>query len=153
MIWIDYNFDYSDQFARKYMKYKNEYYDVGTLCKIKGINGPVLVEFMGWQDMNRGCFKAVNPNQSNELYNTYNLQGVMDYCLEIITPVRPDLQPITIIQTNTNKPPSWDVEVGWIWYIVIMLITIVFKERIGLWILETFIFFTWKNGTFKGGKK
>lgn len=154
MSWTDYNFDYGDQLARKYMKYKGEYYDVGTVAKIKGCYGPVLVRFMGWKHGGRGCFKAINDNQSYHLYDTYNFSGVMAYCLEIVNPVRVKLQSVTTVQTDDgDKPPSWDVEVAWIWYIVIMLVTVIFKERIGLWILESVVFFGWKEGIFKGGKK
>ena len=154
MLWIDRNFDYSDQLARKYIKYKGEYYDVGTVCKIKGHYGPVLVRFLGWKYGNRGCFATIENGKSHELYNSYGPSGVMDYCLEIVHPVRINVQPTMVSTSNDrDKPPSWDVEVAWIWYIAIMLVTVIFKDRIGLWILESFIFFCWKEGFFKGGKK
>ena len=154
MLWIDWNFDYSDQFARTYMKYKGEYYDVGTVCKIKGNSGPVLVRFLGWKYNDRWCFEAVEKEHSHELYNSYGPSGVMDYCLEIVVPVRPNLQHITTIKgSNRDKPPAWDVEVAWIWYIAIMAFTVIFKERIGLWILESIVFFGWKEGFFSNKKK
>lgn len=154
MLWIDRNFDYSDQLARKYMKYKGEYYDVGTICKIKGRNGPKLVRFMGWHfNNNRWNFELVDKNDYG-LYDSYDCAGVMAYCLEIVKPVRPNLTLVASTQVdNRNKPPSWDVEVAWIWYIAIMLVTVIFKDRIGLWILESVMFFGWKEGIFKGGKK
>lgn len=34
--------------------------------------------------------------------------------------------------------------VGWIWYIVLMAISTIFYDRIGLWILISVIFFTWR---------
>ena len=155
MSWYDPNFDWSDQLTRKYMKYQGKYYDVGTICKIKGRNGPKLVRFMGWHPYNndRGNFELVDKNDYG-LCGSYDRAGVMMYCLEIVEPVYPKLEEVTPKQTdNRNKPPSWDVEVAWIWYIVIMVATVIFKDRIGLWILESFIFFGWKEGIFKGGKK
>lgn len=153
MLWVDKEFDYNDQLARKYMKYKGKYYDIGTICKIKGMDGPKLVRFMGWHFNNRCSFELVDKNDYG-LYDSYDRAGVMAYCLEIVRPVHPNLTPVMSTQTDHNKkPPSWDVEVAWIWYIVIMLVTVIFKDRIGLWILESLIFFGWKEGSFKGGKK
>jgi hypothetical protein len=158
VIWIDYDFDYGDPLAEKYMKFRGKYYDVGTIAKIKGCNGPIIVRFLGWHFRNdRNNFEVVDACGS-WLYNTYNRSGVMDYCLEIIKPVYPKLQTsqINTIKNDVSereKPPSWDVEVAWIWYIAIMLVTVIFKDRIGLWILESVVFFGWKEGIFKGGKK
>lgn len=158
MLWIDFNFDYDDKLARKYMKFNGEYYDVGTIAKIKGRYGPVLARFCGWKCADRGCFEIVN-REAYKLYDTYNPAGVMDYCLEIVMPVKPNLQP-TETYTNggfgmpsRNKPPSWDVEIGWIWYIVIMLVLTIFKARLLGWAAATVIFFVWKNGFLNGGKK
>ena len=154
MIWIDYDFDYSDPLAKKYMKYKGKYYDVGTICKIKGTNGPKLVRFMGWHFQNdRWNFELVDKNDYG-LYNSYNRSGVMDYCLEIVHPIYPDLTPVVSTKPdNPNKPPSWEVEVAWIWYIAIMVVLVIFKDRWIGWIATTVIFFLWKNGFMNGGNK
>ena len=157
MLWIDRNFNYNDQLARKYMKFKGEYYDIGTIAKIKGRHGPVLARFCGWQYGDRNNFKPIN-GKTFELYNTYDRAGVMDYCLEIVTPVKPNLQSIGTATSNgglsdRDTPPSWEVEVGWIWYIVIMLTLTIFKARIFGWIATTIIFFAWKGGFLNGGKK
>lgn len=158
MLWIDHNFDYNDQLARKYMKFNGEYYDVGTIAKIKGRYGPVLARFCGWKYGDRGCFELIKKDAYG-LYDTYNRAGVMDYCLEIVVPVRPNLQSTEISisgngfgMPNRNKPPSWDVEVAWIWYIVIMFILLFFKARWIGWIAATLIFFGWKNGHFNKKK-
>ena len=154
MLWIDRNFDYNDELAHKYMKYKGKYYDVGTICKIKGRNGPKLVRFMGWHfNNNRWNFELVDKNDYG-LYDSYDRAGVSAYCLEIVKPVYPNLMLTTSIQTdNRDKPSFWNIEVAWVWYIAIMVVTVIFKERIGLWILESVVFFGWKEGIFKGGKK
>lgn len=157
MLWIDWDFDYNDQLAKKYMKYKGEYYDVGTIAKIKGPYGPVLARFVGWRYGDRGCFELVD-DKAFGLYDTYNRAGVMDYCLEIVVPVKPNLQQA---ETPTDKyslpdrekPPSWDVDVAWIWYIVIMVVAAIFKDKWLIWGFTTLIFFGWKNGFLNGGKK
>ena len=153
MLWSDKDFDYNDQLARVYMKYKGKYYDKGTIVKIRGILGVVTAEFTGWTYSNYGCFRAVNEKESC-LYNKYDPIGVNAYIVEIVKPIYPNLTSVTSKKVDdNNKPPSWEVEVAWIWYIVIMLVTVIFKERIGLWILESAVFFAWKEGIFKNGKK
>lgn len=153
MLWIDKNFDYNDQLAYKYMKYQGKYYDKGTKVKIRGPYGPVDVVFVGWRHGNSGCFESLD-NTSWALYNTYDCQGVNKYVLEIIEPVHPNLQLVATSEADEReKPPSWDVEVMWVWYVVIMLVLTLFKARLIGWIATTVIFFVWKNGLLNGGKK
>lgn len=38
---------------------------------------------------------------------------------------------------------------GWVWYIFLMLIIVLFRERIGLWILTTAVFFSWRSNKIK----
>ena len=157
MLWIDYNFDYNDQLAKKYMKFNGEYYDVGTIAKIKGRNGPVLAKFCGWKYGNIGCFELID-DKSFGLYDTYNPAGVMCYCLEVVVPVKPNLNPVGTYadkhgMQNKDGPPSWEVEIAWIWYIVIMAVSTIFRERILIWVFVTVAFLLWKNGLFNGGKK
>lgn len=157
MRWIDWDFDYNDQLAKKYMKFKGEYYDVGTIAKIKGRSGPVLAKFCGWKYDDRGCFELIDDKLFG-LYDTYNRAGVMDYCIEIVVPIKPNLQSMEeIIDKNSiyniEKPPSWDIEVAWIWYIVIMAIAIIFKDRLMIWTIVTAIFLLWKNGLLNNNKK
>ena len=156
MLWIDWDFDYNDQLAKKYMKFKGEYYDVGTIARIKGRHGPVLVKFVGWRYGDRGCFEPID-NTVFELYDTYNRAGVMDYCLEIVVPVKPNSQQTAPPINNDGipgreKPPSWDVEIAWIWYIVIMAVAVIFKGRWIIWIFVSAVFFLWKNGFFNNKK-
>lgn len=153
MLWVDFDFDYSDELARKYMKYQGKYYDKGTKVKLKGRNGPVDATFVGWKYNNRRCFEPIS-GEMWTMHDTYDCQGVNKYVLEIIEPVYPNLQTVPVTKTNEReKPPSWDVEVAWIWYIAIMLLLTIFKARVFGWIVTTMIFFGWKNGFLNGGKK
>lgn len=155
MIWTDWEFDYTDQLTRKYMKFKGVYYDVGTICKIKGRRGPIIVKFVGWkQGRFNQDFEPIECTQSISMYDSYGRVGVNDYCLEIVKPVYPPKESVIKMPVSRReKPYEWDVQVGWIWYIAIMLGTVIFKQRIGLWILESVVFFGWKNGFFSKKKK
>ena len=72
--------------------------------------------------------------------------------VNIIEPVY-TAPPEVIVKNKQSCPPSWDIEVGWVWYILIMLIGTIFKDRWIIWIFATLYFFAWKNGSFNGGKK
>lgn len=39
--------------------------------------------------------------------------------------------------------------IGWIWYIFLMLISIIFKDAIGLWIIISIVFFSWRSKKIK----
>lgn len=72
--------------------------------------------------------------------------------VEIIEPVYPHKEEMT--STYYRQCPSLDtVFVGWVWYIVIMLIGIIFKDRLLIWVFATAVFFLWKNGFLNGGNK
>jgi len=152
VLWNDPNFDYNDQLASKYMKYQGQYYDVGTKVIIKGPNGPVKATFLGWKYKSRGCFEAESGSYF-DLYDTYTFSACNVYILEILEPVTPQLQVVIDKSDNRDKPPSWTVEVAWIWYIVIMIVLTFFKQRVLGWIAATVIFFGWKSGFFNGKKK
>lgn len=158
MSWIDWDFDYGDQLAKKYMKFREEYYDIGTICKIKGREGPVLVKFLGWDHNYKGKFEDLD-NTIFGLFSDYTCAGVNDYCLEIIVPIKPNLQqPKEEIGSGfglpaRDKPPSWDVDIAWIWYVAIMAIGLIFKDRWLIWSFTSAVFFLWKNGFLNGGNK
>ena len=47
--------------------------------------------------------------------------------------------------TKTKKDRNIDgLVLGWIWYIFLMSLSAIFKDAIGLWILISIVFFTWR---------
>ena len=56
-------------------------------------------------------------------------------------------------QQNTfaNELKRDDLLIAWIWYIFIMMIAIIFKDRIGIWIFASIIFFNYRKRKLKGG--
>lgn len=38
---------------------------------------------------------------------------------------------------------------GWVWYIFLMIISVIFKNAIGLWILWSVVFFSWRHNKIK----
>lgn len=52
--------------------------------------------------------------------------------------------------TKTRKDMDIDgLFIGWVWYIFLMALATIFKENIGLWILISVIFFSWRSEKIK----
>ena len=72
--------------------------------------------------------------------------------LVIVEPVYPEKK-ITVRDVPYVCPPSWDVEIGWVWYIIIMVLGSFPKDRVFVWIVATAYFFRWKSGLFNRNKE
>ena len=61
------------------------------------------------------------------------------------------------INNSTHTPevktkPDYKINglfIGWIWYIFLMSVSSIFYDRIGLWILISIVFFTWRSSKIK----
>jgi hypothetical protein len=73
--------------------------------------------------------------------------------VEIIKPVYYTGPIYSEYPNERNSPPSWDVEMGWIYYILAMIVGTLFNARWVIYIFATVIFFAWKNGFLNGGNK
>lgn len=145
--------------------FQGKYYDVGTKVK--------FIRKYQWNSVTEGTIIWIEPNSITiKTYNDINynifVSDVDKMIKEIIEPiyytgsVQPPIQPSASgtdvlykgVEANKNRnyPSEGDVEVGWIWYIIIMLVGAIFKDRWIIWVVATFYFFSWKNG-FLGGKK
>lgn len=119
-----------------YLYYKEQYYDAGTKVKIQTKYGDVVVAtYIGY-----GRYDSVN------IYEFHHI-------IEVIEPIYYMPQKVysskkTNIFTRTRSG-SWqshsEVCLGLVWYIVVMIVATLFVDRIGLWVLITFIFFSWKG--------
>ena len=57
------------------------------------------------------------------------------------------------VNLNTHVPTlkkrkELDIDgmsIGWTWYIVLMLISSIFKDAVGLWAVISIVFFTWRH--------
>ena len=158
MSWNCCDFDPSDKLAHIYLKYQGEYYDKGTIVKLVGREGPILARWTGWNFKDKYCFELLNHLDRANLYNHYDRCNTNKYIVEIVAPVIPNLQLTEEVNCkgfglpDRDKPPSWDVEVAWIWYIVIMAVAVIFKDRMMIWAFVSAVFFLWKNG-FLNNKK
>ena len=124
-----------------YLYYKGQYYDVGTVVKIQTTwNGIQEATFRGWGP--QGGFWRDGITDKCYWFETEK------YIVEIVKPVYP--KNIVISSDNTDKPSPWDIEIGWIWYIIIMIVGTIFKDRLIIWVFASAVFFLWKSGKLGG---
>lgn len=138
---------------KNYMEYKGRYYDVGTRLKF------YPTEFKIWLGALEGVVETFIDGRvfiratNGRLYKLW--PGSYDFeksIVEIIEPIYYN-PPKQAPKKNRNRPVLWDVEIGWVWYIVIMAVGTIFNDRLLIWIIATAIFFIWKCGRLGGNKQ
>ena len=116
-------------------------YDVGTKVKIQTIRygeqimtlrqgGVTGIEFVG-----------------ENLYSIPIRSNTSNIVIEIVDPIYVQTQSENDAgKKHRTRPAPWDVETGWIWYVIIMIVGAIFKDRLLIWAVASAIFFLWKNG-------
>ncbi len=142
--------------VKQYFEFKGVKYGIGTIAKVPRnldlINLPrekimMESEFVGGD---RFIFKDIK-GFINLYEGSGHLSGKYEQYIEIIEPVyyqEPEpLNPQNIFLRTQSG--SWDAHnkvcTGLIWYILVMLVGIIFKERLLIWIVATIVFFIWKS--------
>lgn len=130
-----------------FLRYKDKCYDVGTIIRFKHnlcIYVGIIQRFT-----HNGMWLLVNTGNEYYLSRVTSLDGVI---LEIIIPMYYE-EPATAYVNNKEPPPEDNVFIGWIWYIIIMLGALIFKDCLMIWAFTTIAFILWKKGFLNGGKK
>lgn len=135
-----------------FIRYQGKCYDVGTRLRfypygdkwLNPVDG-VIEEFTSTWVFIRG--------DNGRLYQFSTVTNRFDSTvLEILSPVYYEEPPVAYRRGGVC--PSEDaIFVGWVWYILIMLVGVIFNERLLIWVFATAVFFLWKNGFLNGGKK
>lgn len=134
-----------------FLRYKGLCYDVGTRLRFRNCTAPWAIVYEGtieWFSHNSAFIRLTNGGQY-ELFTTWPLDNLI---LEIIHPVYYE-EPPKVPVRGGPLPPENDIFIGLVWYIVIMLVGAIFKDRLTIWVCATAYFFLWKNGYFNRGKK
>ena len=132
--------------VEEFIIYKSKYYGIGTRLKFRNI-------FIYEGVIERFINNTVYIRGDNGILYDFGILTTKfdDIIIEIIKPVY-YIPSESTRSDNRNCPASWDVGIGWIWYIIIMIVGAIFNDRFLIWIMTTIIFFLWKNGKL-GGKK
>ena len=137
-----------------FVRFQGKCYDVGTKLKfydyVFGIRNPYPTTGTIEKFISTTCFIKGDDGRIYT-FSTAVQESGNRYVAEIIEPVyyNPPKQSFT---KSKNYPAPWDVEIGWIWYIVIMVFGTIFNERFLLWTVATVFFFLWKSGRLGGNK-
>ena len=130
-----------------YFEYNGKKYGVGTMYRYKSsITGEYVYDIY-WGNNSNGkyVFGQLGSNISGSGWDPKEFQENKD--IEIIEVEK------TNNRISKGKPTSYvDTSIGWIWYIIIMIVGAIFNDRFLIWIMTTIIFFLWKNGKLRGKK-
>lgn len=119
-------------------------YDVGTKVKIKTFRyGEQIMA------LERGGVTGIQ-FVGDDYFSIPIRSNTANLIIEIVEPIYSE-KCVEIVD-NYNRPTSWDVEIGWIWYIIIMVVGTIFNDRLLIWGVATAVFFLWKNGKIGGNK-
>ena len=135
-----------------FLRYKGKCYDVGTRLKFKPSTGGFIKEgTIEWISHNHISVRLADGHS----WQLCKLWGLDNTIVEIIEPVYYDPPTVECKRGITGGvcPPEDQIFVGWVWYIVIMLVGAIFKDRLMIWVVASAVFFLWKNGFLNGGKK
>lgn len=132
---------------RNCLEYRGQKYDVGTVLLINTQSfGTQRVTITYCKSM--GVHYRTEDGIPGQFYKYDNLDKII---LDIIEPIYYQEIVYQRLSNNANSPPKWEVDIGWIWYLLIMIGGAIFQAKVLIWIVATIIFFKWKNGEFKGG--
>lgn len=142
--------------VKQYFEFQGVKYGVGTIAKVPRMLKVGLLsreqimeeaEFVGG-----ACFVFKNLNGSINLYESSgHMSGKYEQYIEIVNPVYyqepdPPQPPNIFFRTGSG---SWDAHnevcVGFVWYIAVMLLAVIFKDRLAIWALATIVYFLWKS--------
>lgn len=131
-----------------FLRFEGKCYDVGTklkfYAKIRQFNVGIKIGVI--KKFDNGTVYIEGDDGFLYYYST-----IFNYIIEIIEPVYYIPKEDTT-SDNRTRPAPWDVEIGWIWYIIIMVVGTIFNDRLLIWIVATAIFFLWKSGRLGGQK-
>ena len=132
-----------------FLRYKGQCYDVGTRLKFRPVaSGSIVEGTIEWISHNHIYIRLADGG-GRQLSKMFGLDNTITEIIEPVYYVEPPKQ-----KTRGGPLPSeGDLFVGWVWYIVIMLVGLIFKGRLMIWVFASVIFFLWKNGFLNGGKK
>lgn len=124
-----------------FLEYQGKRYDIGTRLKFNYC-GRII------EGVIENIFIKVYIRDDEGYLHEYNRRYANwdKIIIEIIEPVYYYGPIYEDKKDKRNCPPSWEVEMGWIYYILVMVVGTLFNARWTIYIFVTIIFFAWKNG-------
>lgn len=123
---------------RDYFEINGEKYYTGTVFIVKYNGRPTEASFV-YYDTER--FKYVF--KINDITFHYPDSWFWDMFIEVT-----DKKNTYVHLPIVKRKREFDIDgmsVGWTWYITLMLISLIFKDAIGLWVFISIVFFSWRS--------
>lgn len=133
-----------------FLRYEGKCYDVGTKVRVRRVCGEIIIATI--IKFFHNSFLVIDENGCEFMISQYVSPFSSDKIIGIVKPVY-YTDPVPGGGNNRNCPSEWDIEIGWVWYIIIMIVGTLFNTRWMIYILATAFFFLWKNGFMNGGTK
>lgn len=134
---------------QEYFIYENIKYNSGTDIVINkydsGYKYPVRAVFL-YYDTGKDVYAIQVGNDIKE-YTTKEFKTMIFRCIYNSHPVK--YQKLRSELTFQKELEIEGLLLAWIWYIFIMVVAIIFNDRIGIWILSSIIFFRYRNKKIK----
>ena len=125
-----------------YFEFNGRYFGVGTKVLLKDpFYGTGRAEFVGLNCILRPIYVGVEPGFDYEISDV--CANHRPRVLEIVEPVEVFPKINSTPYCTQGYPSQGEVQMGWVWYIVIMLLLTIFEDRILGWCCTTFFFWMW----------
>lgn len=123
---------------RNYFDYNGERYYTGTVFIIKHVaKGTAEATFVCYDTERRRYVYKIEDKKC-----FWNEQAFYRDIVKVTSRVN---NTVNFPQTSKIKDSQINgLALGWMWYIFLMAIVTIFKDNIGLWIIISIIFFSWR---------
>lgn len=131
-----------------FIRFQGKCYDVGTRLRFRiGIRsfGNIADGRIEWISHNVFYIRLTDGTG----WQLSHRQSLENTIVEIIEPVyykEPPVEYVRGLRGGGPLPSEDSIFVGWVWYIVIMAVGTIFKDRLMIWVFASAVFFLWKNG-------
>jgi hypothetical protein len=130
------------------------WYDVGTRIKYRECTFYCLQEIKtGTVTKCDGNVIYVKPDGFSDREDKISKFSNLTVIYEVVEPVYYEFAKHSKVSGGRDCPEPWEAEIPWIWYIVIMVVGAIFKDRWLIWIFASLVFLGWRLGFLRGGKK
>ena len=134
---------------QNYFVYNGKKYYSGTIIKIKYYQDIEEVVFLGYRpERNEYAVNFYTDRtvwyKENEFYKKLIeiTEKINNYYVNWVQEKERQTHPKLTASSEVNID---GMLIAWMWYIFIMLVAIIFKECIGIWILTSVVFFSYRN--------
>ena len=125
-----------------YFEFNGKCYGIGTKVLLKDeFHGTGKAEVVGFNRLFRPIYVGIEPGFDYEISDVFSIPS--SRILEIIEPVEVFPKNNETLYCAPGYPSQGEVQIGWVWYIAIMLLLSIFEDRIFGWCCVTLFFWMW----------